>query len=135
MVWPNMARRWNPNVRDGVIDWSAVDSWTDLWAWRVPIDDWSYRSFNLTQTHGKRNRNGQGFGRGARADDPRSVNEIARELLQSRGHIDEYLCHPDAVKIQDCVSQNCQGAITDRSIEHLGRSDAGLAMLRQVWQR
>jgi 5,5'-dehydrodivanillate O-demethylase len=134
MVWPNIARRWTAD-RAEVTDWSTVDSWTDSWAWRVPIDDWSYRSFNLTQTHGRREAGGQGFGRGPRADDPRSVNEITRDLLQSRGHIDEYLGHRDAVNIQDCVSQNGQGAITDRSIENLGRSDAGIIMLRQLWMR
>jgi len=135
MVWPNIARRWNPNVRDSVIDWSAVPSWTDSWAWRVPIDDWSYRSFNLTQTHGERNPRGQGFGRGERADDSRSTNDIALDLLKSKGHIDQYLGHPDAVNIQDCVSQYGQGAITDRSIEHLGRSDNGIVMLRQIYRR
>jgi 5,5'-dehydrodivanillate O-demethylase len=135
MVWPNIARRWNPNDRSSVTDYTTVESWTDSWAWRVPIDDWSYRSFNLTQSHGQRARNGQGFGRGSRADDPRDVNEIAQDLLHSKGHVDEYLGHPNAVNIQDCVSQNGQGAITDRSIEHLGRSDAGIIMLRQLWTR
>jgi 5,5'-dehydrodivanillate O-demethylase len=135
MIWPNVARRWTANDRGNVDDWSTVDSWTDSWAWRVPIDDWSYRSFNLTQTNGPRPGRGQGFGRGARADDPRSINEITQDLLHSQGHIDDYLGHPDAVNIQDCVSQNGQGAITDRSIEHLGRSDNGIIMLRQIWMR
>jgi 5,5'-dehydrodivanillate O-demethylase len=43
--------------------------------------------------------------------------------------------HPQLPIIQDTVSIGGQGRIADRSDEHLGVSDKGVAMLRRVWTR
>jgi 5,5'-dehydrodivanillate O-demethylase len=43
--------------------------------------------------------------------------------------------HPSLPIIQDTVSIGGQGQIADRSDEHLGVSDKGVAMLRRVWAR
>jgi 5,5'-dehydrodivanillate O-demethylase len=42
---------------------------------------------------------------------------------------------PDLVRIQDGVTIVGQGAITDRTTEHLGMSDAGVVLLRKIWLR
>ena len=43
--------------------------------------------------------------------------------------------HPEIVGIQDDVAQLGQGAIADRENEYLGRSDAGIVLLRKLWLR
>ena len=43
--------------------------------------------------------------------------------------------HPLLPIIQDTVSIGGQGIIAHRELEHLGRSDLGVAMLRRLWAR
>jgi 5,5'-dehydrodivanillate O-demethylase len=45
------------------------------------------------------------------------------------------LNHPLLPVIQDTVSMGGQGVIADRSGEHLGQSDRGIALLRKIWAR
>jgi 5,5'-dehydrodivanillate O-demethylase len=40
-----------------------------------------------------------------------------------------------ATNVQDYTAQVGQGAIPDRTIEHLGRSDVGVILLRRIWER
>jgi 5,5'-dehydrodivanillate O-demethylase oxygenase subunit len=37
--------------------------------------------------------------------------------------------------VQDYTAQVGQGAIPDRTIEHMGRSDVGVILLRRIWER
>jgi 5,5'-dehydrodivanillate O-demethylase len=108
------------------------------WAWRVPVDDESYRSFNLTQDISRL------LGRQPRAERPpakqwtgdsRPVNDIIEAIKRGENHIDEYFDHPDSGGIQDGIAQTGQGRITDRSKEHLGASDLGIIELRRIWAR
>jgi 5,5'-dehydrodivanillate O-demethylase len=39
------------------------------------------------------------------------------------------------VHSQDYVAQVGQGALTDRTQEHLGRSDIGVILFRKIWER
>jgi 5,5'-dehydrodivanillate O-demethylase oxygenase subunit len=39
------------------------------------------------------------------------------------------------VHTQDYVAQVGQGAVADRSQEHLGRSDTGVILFRKIWER
>jgi 5,5'-dehydrodivanillate O-demethylase len=50
-------------------------------------------------------------------------------------HIEDLKDHPAIVGIQDDVAQLGQGAIADRVNERLGRSDVGVALLRNIWLR
>lgn len=138
VIMPNIARRWSAAGRGGNMPASEevnVGAWTDQFAWRVPIDDTSYRSFNVTASHGR-----SAHARPQRVHrewtgDPRPAGDLVRAILRSEAHIDGFVDHPQAGNIQDCVSQNGQGATTDRTREHLGRSDAGIVMLWQIWMR
>jgi 5,5'-dehydrodivanillate O-demethylase len=49
--------------------------------------------------------------------------------------ISGYTKAPDIVGLQDDVVLTAQRAIPDREIEYLGRSDTGVVLLRQIWQR
>ena len=41
----------------------------------------------------------------------------------------------DYVMVEDEIAQAGQGKIPDRNDEHLGRSDAGVILLRKIWER
>jgi 5,5'-dehydrodivanillate O-demethylase len=43
--------------------------------------------------------------------------------------------YPLLAVVQDTVSMGGQGVIVDRSMEHLGQSDKGIALLRRIWMR
>jgi 5,5'-dehydrodivanillate O-demethylase oxygenase subunit len=111
--------------------------WSDLFAWRVPLDDFSHLSFNI---HLHR-LSGEAAEKHLERQARRSSNTFppARELAAAirRGDmtIEEVKDHPDIVGIQDDVAQLGQGAIADRENEHLGRSDVGIALIRSIWLR
>jgi len=109
----------------------------DQFAWRVPIDDFTHRSFNASfvaatgeaaERYRERMRQRQG------PPEP-STNELARRVLRGEAHIDELGDRPDLINIQDAVAQAGQGAIPDRDSERLGRSDVLIILLRKIWQR
>ncbi len=110
--------------------------WSDLFAWRIPIDDRVHNSFNihlhrLTGAAADRFRERQ-----ARRDgDQRPVAELAAAVRRGEIHIEELRDHPDIVGIQDDVAQLGQGVIADRENEYLGRSDVGIVLLRRIWLR
>jgi 5,5'-dehydrodivanillate O-demethylase len=43
--------------------------------------------------------------------------------------------HPMLVEVEDQLAQGGQGVIADRRAEHLGRTDAGVVMLRRIFSR
>ena len=120
------------------ISMPLLDRRGEAWAWRVPVDDETHRTFNLTQDISKV------LGRPPRSHaperrpwngDPRPAPEIIAAIMRGEVHIDEYFEHPQAGTMQDVIAQVGQGRLTDRSREHLGMSDAGLIGLRQLWSR
>ncbi|HEY4134397.1 MAG TPA: Rieske 2Fe-2S domain-containing protein [Alphaproteobacteria bacterium] len=111
--------------------------WSDLFAWRVPIDDLSHLSFNIhlhrlkgeaAEKH--RARQAKRFAAG---DGP--ARELAAAVRRGEIHIEELKDHPGIVGIQDDVAQLGQGAIADRVHERLGRSDVGIMLIRTIWLR
>jgi 5,5'-dehydrodivanillate O-demethylase len=110
--------------------------WSDLFAWRVPIDDGVHNSFNihlhrLTGEAAARFRARQA----KRSGDQRPVQELAAAIRRGEMTIEDVKDHPDIVGIQDDIAQLGQGVIADRDNEYLGRSDAGIILLRKLWMR
>lgn len=99
-------------------------------AWRVPIDDSTTLSFMVNRV-------------GSFDEDMRKrmVNaedyqEITRKVMECEMTLDEVdPDHPLLPVIQDTVTIGGQGVIADRSSEHLGQSDRGIALLRRIWSR
>ena len=117
----------------------SAELWRDAFAWRVPIDDLSHASFNLSLVHltGEaaeryRERRRQ---RQAAVSKLTSAREMADAVLAGKLSIHKIEDRPDGVNIQDHVAQEGQGAIPDRDAERLGRSDAAIILMRKIWLR
>jgi 5,5'-dehydrodivanillate O-demethylase len=118
---------------------NAREGWREAFAWRVPVDDTSHRSFNIALIHvtgdaAQRFRQRQRRQEEILANLP-SSNEMAARVLAGRISVHDIEERPDLVNIQDHVAQEGQGAIPDRVNERLGRSDVAIILLRQIWQR
>jgi len=110
-----------------------TDPWIDACSWKVPIGDLSHARFSTwTIPH---------------VDPDTDARLLAH--LEARGHYnpadhhDELFVedrYPDdpvfqLTTAQDYVAQVGQGAIVDREHEVLGRSDAGIALMRRIFFR
>ena len=111
---------------------SASDPWVDIGTWMIPIDDTSTLRFTLWVVPN-----------GSAAADRRAVEYFERiddytpqahhEALFRGEYPDDLLvCLTNA---QDYVAQVGQGAVADREHEYLGRSDAGIVFLRNLFWR
>lgn len=60
------------------------------------------------------------------------AGEILRDGLRTTEDVRD---HPMLVEIEDSLAQGGQGTIADRHAEHLGRTDAGVVMLRRLFAR
>lgn len=117
----------------------SAEMWRDAFAWRVPIDDFSHASFNISRVHitgeaAEHYREQRRQQRAAVAELP-SAREMADAVLAGKLSIHEIADRPDIVNIQDHVAQEGQGALPDRNAERLGRSDAAVILMRQIWVR
>ena len=110
--------------------------WSDMVAWRVPIDDLCHNSFNIHLHHLKGEAAERYRARHAKlTGNHRPVAELGAAVRRGDIHIEELKDHPEIVGIQDDVAQLGQGVIADRENEYLGRSDAGIILLRKIWLR
>lgn len=109
------------------------DPWIDACSWKVPIDDRSHARFSTwTIPHVD-----------AETDARLLAHLEARGNYNPADHHDElfvderYPVDPvfQLTTAQDYVAQVGQGAIVDREHEVLGRSDAGIALMRRIFFR
>ena len=62
--------------------------------------------------------------------------EVAAEILRDGiKTIEDVRDHPVLVEVEDSLAQGGQGTIANRHAEHLGRTDAGVVMLRRIVER
>jgi 5,5'-dehydrodivanillate O-demethylase len=87
--------------------------------WRVPIDDARTQIFAANFTRGEQRRR-----------DPEASAEWDERMPPDRRPDDEYTL--DTFPSQDTMAWETQGAIYDRSQEHLGASDTGIALFREM---
>jgi 5,5'-dehydrodivanillate O-demethylase oxygenase subunit len=117
----------------------AAEMWRDAFAWRVPIDDVSHASFNISMLHitgaaVERYREQRRQRQAALAALP-GAREMADRVLAGKLSIHDIEDRPDIVNIQDHVAQEGQGAIPERDTERLGRSDRAIILMRKIWLR
>jgi 5,5'-dehydrodivanillate O-demethylase len=109
--------------------------WRDFLNWRVPIDDESNRGFSVTLAR----LSGDAAKRFIEQQEARMEKdpalEIGEAVLAGKVHVDDITDLQLAVNVQDYVAQRGQGVISDRAGERLGRSDAGVILLRKLYAR
>jgi 5,5'-dehydrodivanillate O-demethylase len=109
--------------------------WRDFLNWRVPIDDETNRGFSVTLAR----LSGDAARRFLEQQEKRMQKdpalEIGEAVLAGKTHVDDITDLQLAVNVQDYVAQRGQGVISDRAGERLGRSDAGVILLRKLYAR
>lgn len=103
--------------------------------WYVPVDDTNHNHVQVTS--------GPPVIMDAMRLEKSTPHNVSQEILAvlagSSSIHKEVLVHgkrsPNLLRIQDGVTMAGQGAIADRSLDHLGASDAGVSLLRRVWLR
>jgi 5,5'-dehydrodivanillate O-demethylase len=108
------------------------DPWIDVGHWNVPVDDEHTLRLNIwaiRRQGGERDERTEAYFRTAAAYDPAQHHDA---LFRGEYPDDQCIALANA---QDYVAQHGQGVSVDRSLEVLGRSDAGVALLRRVFTR
>ena len=110
----------------------------DLMVFKVPVDDENHIHFEVRSIPftGERAREWLQRRREKRAKEAQNRADLVREILKGRLHLNDIDPNrTDYVMFEDEVAQAGQGSIPDRTDEHLGRSDAGVILLRKIWER
>jgi len=132
---PNVMRIMIPTF----LDLADIGGWRDSYIVLVPTDDENHRAYFTQNVHVNQKDMGayqemhERF-REKVAAAP-SITQLTHEILAGKGHINDYLDHPYLLLLEDAITQGGQGQIVDRSLELLGRTDAGVAAMRRVWDR
>jgi len=115
---------------------SAGSEWGDLFAWRIPIDDVSHKSFNVV-LHRVRGEAAKEFAekRASSLDSAQAIQDIGAAFRRGELSHEDIKDHPDLIGIQDDIVQVGQGAVANRAGERLSRSDVGVALIRKLWLR
>ncbi|MBM2811494.1 MAG: pobA 2 [Chloroflexi bacterium] len=130
-----------PNVTRFVVGArdSAETSDRDRIKWKVPVDDEHCLDFAVSWVHvsgdGVAKYRERQAERAAQESAFRPIEELGEEVLSSKARVQDMLDHPNATNIQDYMTMIGQGSIVDRGIEHLGRPDVGVTLIRRIWER
>ena len=108
--------------------------------WRVPVDDETCISFGLdfAALAGEEAKKYRERRKEMRAATRVSSNELGPEVLRGKlrvNDVKEQRNLKNLTSLEDYVVQVGQGAIADRSQDRLGRIDAGVIVLRKIWER
>ena len=113
------------------------DGYLEQVAWRVPIDDESHLSYQITSMHTdeegkKRYEEYQARKRDLIARYP-ATEVCAEQILRGEKTLFEFRDHPDLVNIEDHVAQMGMQFITDPGKENLAQSDKAVIQLRRMF--
>jgi 5,5'-dehydrodivanillate O-demethylase oxygenase subunit len=133
IVMPNMLYMLRPPRSNNATQWNKYISW------RVPVDDEVHKSFLVELAH-VTGKDAEEFKAKRKAVKERlanypSVDEVSDAILTGDLTMAEVLDHPGIINIQDNLTQLGQGTVADHSSERLGRADAAVILLRNVWER
>jgi 5,5'-dehydrodivanillate O-demethylase oxygenase subunit len=110
----------------------------DSLIFKVPVDDDRHLHFEARMMPfcGEQGRQWLERRRAQRAREAVDRIDLVRAVLDGRLRLDDIDPNrTDHVLIEDEVAQTGQGAIVNRSREHLGRGDIGIVLLRKLWER
>jgi len=93
-------------------------------AWRLPVDDEHYMSFNVEPT-----------GKVRRSGDVTPAIELGEKILAGELRVEELGDIRNLFEVQDYVAQVGQSVIADRVHDRLAATDVGVFLLRKIWER
>jgi 5,5'-dehydrodivanillate O-demethylase len=108
--------------------------------WNVPVDDVSHMMFflfiaaHLEPEVGREVAGGVRSARKYLSELP-PVEQVVHEVLSGKRRWSDIEQRPDLVLIEDGIVLLGQGVIPDRSKNHLGSSDAAIAIMRKIYVR
>jgi len=113
------------------------DGYLEQVAWRVPIDDESHLSFQISSLHtdeeGKRRYHEYKARRNELIAKYPSTEVCAEQILRGEKTLLDFADHPDLVNMEDHVAQMGMQFITDRGKENLAQSDKAVLQLRRMF--
>ena len=131
--WPNVNQRKSGPPRE-----FPDAPWSESIAWRVPVDDTHVSSFGVDLIH-LTGADAERYlaSRPPRAESTSSIRAAAvgAAVLRGEERVHDVTDRRILTNVQDYTAQVGQGAIPDRSIEHLGQTDVGVILLRRIWER
>jgi 5,5'-dehydrodivanillate O-demethylase oxygenase subunit len=109
------------------------EDWAIHLAWRVPVDDENM----ITSTAARRGAPRPGAPKPADSVPKwKSADVYVEEILAGRMRIQDIdQNYPRIFVVQDNVALAGQGRMVEREKERLGQSDAGIILLRKLWER
>jgi 5,5'-dehydrodivanillate O-demethylase len=110
----------------------------DVLVFKVPVDDENHIHFEVRSISftGARAEEWLTRRRDKRAKEAADRAHLVRQVLQGKLQLSDIDPNrTDYVMVEDEIAQSGQGKIPDRENEHLGRSDAGVILLRKIWER
>jgi 5,5'-dehydrodivanillate O-demethylase oxygenase subunit len=110
----------------------------DVLVFKVPVDDENHIHFELRSIPftGDRAREWLQRRREKRAQEAANRAHLVQQVLMGKLQLSDIDPNrTDYVMVEDEIAQTGQGKIPDRENEHLGRSDAGVILLRKIWER
>jgi 5,5'-dehydrodivanillate O-demethylase oxygenase subunit len=110
----------------------------DVMVFKVPVDDENHIHFEVRAIPftGERARLWLERRREKRAKEATNRPALVREVLAGRLELDDIDPNRiDFVMVEDEIAQTGQGVMPERNLEHLGRSDTGVILLRRIWER
>ena len=132
-----------PNIMRIIIptfnDLMAFGGWRDTFIIIVPTNDNNHRVFftmNVQIDEADREPYLQlqkEFSEKVKAWPP--IHELALEILEGKSHLLDHMDHPHLLLLEDSITQAGQGQMVDRNLEMLGRTDAGVATMRRIYER
>ena len=133
--WPNHMRLMIGRIKGMTVG----RSWLEAYVSMVPYDDENHHLFGavhvpVSGADAETYREQQAaFRDRVMAAEP--VGVVARDIIAGNRTLDDVLDHPLLLMVEDAVAQGAQGPRHDRSREVLGRTDAGVARARKVFER
>ncbi|MEU2288015.1 Rieske 2Fe-2S domain-containing protein [Streptomyces sp. NPDC013178] len=113
------------------------DGWMEQVAWRVPIDDESHLSFQITAMHtdeeGKKRYDAYKARKAELIAKYPSTELCAEQILRGEKTLIDFADHPDLVNIEDHVAQMGMQFINDPGKENLAQSDKAVLQLRRMF--
>lgn len=109
-------------------------------SWKVPLDDSHAVNFLATRIYltgeaAERYRSRQPDGGGHERSLEEPPLELVESMLAGRLYVQDLADRPEGVALGDLTTMVGQGVIADRANDRLGRSDAGVILVRKMWER